>query len=138
MAAFNKFNTFARDLAQGIHDFSGHTFKIMLTNSAPSAANSIKTDLTEIAAGFGYSAGGPAVTMVLSLSGGTAKVVATDKAITAAGGSIGPFRYVVLYNDTSVGDRLIGWADYGSARTLLDTETFTVDFDASAGLITFA
>lgn len=136
MAAFNKFNTFSRDLAQGIHDFSSHTFKALLSNVAPSAANSVKADLTEIASGFGYAAGGPAVPMALSLSVATTKVTATDVVITAAGGSIGPFRYIAIYNDTSTGDRLIGWLDYGAALTLLDTETFTIDFDAALGLLT--
>ena len=39
-----------------------------------------------------------------------------DVTFTAAGGSIGPFRYVVLYNDTptSPADPLIGWYDYGT------------------------
>nr|NIV10979.1 hypothetical protein [Fodinibius sp.] len=36
--------------------------------------------------------------------------------------------FVVLYNDTHASDALIGWWDYGSAITLQDGETFTVDF----------
>jgi hypothetical protein len=43
----------------------------------------------------------------------------------------------VLYNDTptSPADPLVGWWDYGSSITLLDTETFTVDFDGTNGVI---
>ena len=137
MPAQTKFNNFTKDLVDGIHAFGTHTFKALLTNSAPVAAtHDEKADLTEISAGNGYSAGGPAVTMSTSTSSGTAKVTATDVTITASGGAIGPFRYVVLYNDTSTGDRLISFIDYGSSITLAAGESFTIDFDGSAGLLT--
>ena len=137
MPAQTKFNNFTKDLVDGIHAFGTHTFKALLTNSAPVAATDDEVaDLTEISAGNGYSAGGPAITMSTSTSSGTAKVTATDVTITASGGSIGPFRYVVLYNDTSTGDRLISFIDYGSSITLAAGESFTIDFDGSAGLLT--
>jgi hypothetical protein len=71
---------------------------------------------------------------------GTYKLVLADVVFTAAGGSIGPFRYAVLYNDTptSPADPLIGWWDYGSSITLADTETFTVDFDGTNGVLQIA
>jgi hypothetical protein len=112
----------------------------MLTNSAPVATNSIKGDLTEISAGNGYTAGGTATTVTHSRASGTSKIVCTDVVFTASGGSIGPFRYVVLYDDTpsSPADPLIAWWDYGSSITLADGETFTVDFDATTGAFTLA
>lgn len=137
MPAQTKFNNFTKDLVDGIHAFGTHTFKALLTNSAPVAAtHDEKADLTEISAGNGYTAGGPTITMSTSTSSGTAKVTATDATITASGGSIGPFRYVALYNDTSTGDRLISFIDYGSSITLAAGESFTIDFDGSAGLLT--
>lgn len=137
MPAQTKFNNFTKDLVDGIHAFGTHTFKALLTNSAPVAAtHDEKADLTEISAGNGYTAGGPTITMATSTSSGTAKVTATDATITASGGSIGPFRYVVLYNDTSTGDRLISFIDYASSITLSAGESFTIDFDGSAGLLT--
>jgi len=130
MAAFNKFETFVGDLGLGVHNLNTDTLKVMLTNSAPVATNTVKANITEIAAGNGYVAGGADITNTYSETTGTGTVGATDVVWTAAGGTIGPFRYVVLYNDTpsSPTDPLVSWYDYGSAITLADTETFTVDF----------
>lgn len=139
MATFNKFNCFVEDLAEKVHNLGSDTLKIMLTNSAPSASNTVKTDITEISAGNGYTAGGHATSASSSAqTSGTYKLVLSDVVISASGGSIGPFRYVVLYNDTSASDSLIAWADYGSSITAASGETFTVDFDASNGAIQIA
>ncbi len=124
-----------------MHNLGSDTLKVMLTNSAPVATNTVKANLTEISAGNGYTAGGTQATQSSSAqSSGTYKLVLGDVVFTASGGSIGPFRYVVLYNDTptSPADPLIGWWDYGSSVTLADGETFTVDFDGSAGVLTVA
>ena len=138
MATVVKFNTFPRDILLAIHNFNSHTFKAMLTNSAPLAANTVKADISEISAGFGYSAGGVTVPCTVSLSGATAKVTATDATITAAGGTVGPFRWVVLYNDTSSGDSLIGYIDYGSSISIASGDPFILDFDSVNGLFTAA
>lgn len=135
MATYNKFNVFTEDLIEGVHDFDAHTFKVLLTNTAPVATNSVKADLTEISAGNGYTAGGTATTITTSRSTGTAKIAGTDVVFTATG-AVGPFRYAVLYNDTptSPADPLVAWWDYGSSISLANGETFTVDFDASNGI----
>lgn len=141
MAAFNKFQAFVEHLAEKVHNLGSDTLKVMLTNTAPAAANSVKADLTEIAAGNGYTAGGATATISASAqTSGTYKLTLADVVFTAAGGSIGPFRYAVLYNDTptSPADPLIGWWDYGSALTLADGESLTVDFDATNGVLTIA
>lgn len=137
MATFNKFNDFSEQLVIGVEDFDANTYKVMLVNSpAPVATNSVKADLTEISAGNGYSAGGTATTIAVSETSGTTTVTGTQVVFTASGGSIGPFRYVVLYNDTAASKNLVGWWDYGSSISLADTETFTVKFNnASPGTI---
>ena len=44
---------------------------------------------------------------------------------------------IVLYNDTptSPADPLIGFWDYGSSVSLANGDTFTVDFDATNGVL---
>lgn len=136
MAAFNKFQNFVEDLGKGIHQLhaAGHTLKIYLSNTVPDAGlDAVKADLAEITAGNGYTAGGEDTQNDYTESAGTGSCTGVDVVWTASGGSIGPFRYVVLYNDTPASplDPLIGWWDYGSALTLNAGETFTTDFGTS-------
>lgn len=139
MASFVKFHCFVEDLAEKVHNLGSDTIKAMLTNTAPVAGNTVKTDITEISAGNGYAAGGVTLTLVSSAqSGGTHKLVLADGTITASGGAIGPWRYVVLYNDTAAGKELIGWLDYGSSVSLNAGETLTIDCNAATGVLTIA
>lgn len=139
MASFNKFQPFVENLAEKVFNLGSDTLKVLLTNTAPSASNGQKSDLTEISAGNGYTAGGTAVTISSSSqSSGTYKLVLADVTFTASGGSIGALRYAVLYDDTAASDQLIGYWDYGSSITLADGETLTVDFDGTAGVLTIA
>lgn len=143
MATFNKFNIFVQDLANGVHNFTpstGDSLKVYLTNETPSAsADALKADLAEISAGSGYTSGGNEATISSSLqTSGTYKLVLGDPATWVSTGTIGPFRYAVLYNDTTTMKTkpLIGWWDYGSSVTLANGETFAVDFDAGTGVFT--
>ena len=138
MAAYQKFNQFTDDLAKGKHDFSAHTYKIMLTNVAPVSTNAVKADITDITAGNGYTAGGTATSITLSNATGVEKVVASNVTFTASGGSVGPFRYAVMYNDTQTSPvkPLVNFFDYGSSVTLNSGETFTWTPDATNGLFT--
>ena len=107
--------------------------------SAPGASNTVKTDITEISAGNGYSAGGLAVTGVTSSqTGGTYKLVSSADPVLTASGAVGPFQYAVLYNSTPGSGNLIGWWDRGSALTLANTDTFTVDLDQTNGILQLA
>lgn len=139
MAAAVKFQKFVRDLGLAVHNLDTGALKVYLTNAAPNAAtHTVKADLADIAAGNGYVAGGADITGVYAESGGTGTLTATDVTFTASGGAVGPFRYAILYNDTptSPADPLIQYWDYGSAITLADGETFTVDFGASVLTLT--
>jgi hypothetical protein len=140
MAAFNKFNCFVEDLAEKAHNLGSDTLKAALTNTAPTASQTTwnTTDHPAPTAANGYTAGGNTLTISSSAqSSGTYKLVLADSVFTASGGNLGPFRYVVLYNSTASA-KPIGWYDYGSSITLATGETFTVDFDATNGVLTLA
>ena len=139
MASYVKFYSFVEAMAEKVHNLGSDTLKVMLSNSAPAQSNTVKANITDISAGNGYTAGGTAITITSSAqSSGTYKLVGNDVVFTASGGSIGPFQYVVIYNDTAASDDLICWFDYGSALTLADGETLTLDFDGTNGLLQIA
>lgn len=139
MAVYNKFQDFVEQLGLGVHNLNTGLIKVALTNTAPVATNTVFANIIEIAAGSGYTAGGNDVTNTYSETGGTGTVAVVDVTWTASGGSIGPFRYVVAYNDTPISpvDPLIAWWDHGSAVTLAAGESFTVNFGSNQ-LLTIA
>lgn len=139
MPTANKFNDYSEQKNRGKHDWGSATFKVFLSNTAPSAANSVLADITQIAAGNGYTSGGTALTGVsISETGGTTTVQANQVTFTASGGAMATFRYYGIYNDTqtSPADPLVMWWDHGAAVTLNDGESFTIKFNnASPGTI---
>ena len=141
MAAFVKYQCFAENVAEKVHNLGADTLKVMLSNTAPNVAtHTVRADVTEIAGGNGYTSGGNTAALTTSAqAGGVYKLVLADPATwVAAGGTIGPFRYAILYNDTPTGpiDPLIGYWDYGSSITLGIGETFTTDLDPTNGVLT--
>ena len=139
MATFTKFQPFVENLAEKVFNLGSDTLKVMLTNTAPAVTDGQKSQLTEISAGNGYTAGGTqATTSSSSQTSGTYKLVSADVVFTASGGSIGPLRYAVLYDDTATNDELIGFWDYGSSITLASGEALTWDADATTGVLTIA
>jgi hypothetical protein len=142
MAAFLKFNKFSQSLCQGLFgNLESDTLKFALTDTAPTAATDVLFDVAvkhpPPAEAHGYTSGGHAATIAGSGEAGGVYTLATvtDVVITASGGTIGPFRYVILY-DTAGTLPLIGYWDYGSSITLADGETFTIDVTASLFTIT--
>lgn len=135
MASFVKFEVFSEHLAEKVHNLDTDTLNVYLSNDAPVVATDVsKTDVSEISTGNGYT--GPVdTTNSTSRTGGTTSVVAGNDPITiSATGSVGPFQYVVLYNDTVTtpyADPLIGYWNYGSTVTLANGESFTIDFGSS-------
>src|SRR3954470_7701466 len=123
MASFVKYNQFVEDFGNKVHDLFGtagsgaDTVKVMLSNSAPNVATHVvRADVTELSTANGYTSGGTSIANVGTRSGATFTLAATDVVFTASGGTIGPFRYAIIYNDTptSPADPLICYADYGS------------------------
>lgn len=139
MASFDKFNIFVSDLANKVHDLNTDTLKVMLTDVAPVATNTVKANITEITAGNGYTAGGAAAAFASGNdTSGTYKLILSAPSWTASGGSIAQFRYAVLYNSTTTNGNLIGWWDYGAEVNLTNGNTFTVALDQTNGVLTLA
>ena len=140
MATYNKFNQFTEDLAKGVHNLSTGAITVALTAAAnaPVATNSVLANLTQIS----YTNLSSRVVTVTSCvqTSGTLKYILTDLVLSASGGSVATFRYVVIYNDTptSPADPLIGWYDYGTDVTLANGENLTIDFDGTNGFFQVA
>lgn len=141
MASFVKYQCFVENVAEKVHNLASDTLKVALTNTAPNVAtHAVLADITELAAGNGYTAGGNQTTQSgSSQTGGVYTLASADPSTwVASGGSLGPFRYAVLYNATPTSPLkpLIGYWDYGSSITLAAGETFTVDLGAATLTLT--
>ena len=138
MAVYNKFNSFTEYLAEGVFNFESDQLVVALsaTASAPVAGNSVLANLTQIS--YTNLSSRNVTTSTSSQSSGVYKLVCTDLVLTASGGAVAAFQYVTLYDDTptSPADPLIGWYDYGSALTLGNGETLTINFDGTDGVFT--
>lgn len=138
MATFTKFNSFVEAIAEKVHNLGSDTLKVALTATAnaPVATNTQLSDLTQIS--YTNLSARTVTVSASSQSSGTYKLVCTDLVLTASGGSVAAFQYVVIYNDTATNDELICFFNYGSALTLADGDTFTIDFDGTNGLLQIA
>ena len=123
------------NLAEGKINLGGTGLTVALTNTAHTATWDELADLTEIAY---TNLSARVITVSTSAqTSGTYKLVCDDLVLTATG-EVGPFRYVYIYDDASTGDKLIAYYDNGSSVTLQNGYTFTIDFDASNGVLTIA
>ena len=133
-SSLSKFNSFTEALAEKVHNLGSDAITVALTNSAPVNTNTVLANITQATYTFLNS-------RLLTVSGsvqtgGVYKLSIADKTLTSTGGSTGPFRYVVLFNDTATNDELIGWYDYGTSITLGDGENLVLNFDDANGVLT--
>lgn len=141
MASYNKFRQFVEDLSKGVHNFTSDstctvTVALCAAANAPVNTNAVLADLTTIS--YTNLSSRVVTNITAEHTTGTVTFTADDLVLTASGGAVATFRYVVIYNDdpTSPADPLIAWWDYGSNVTLADGETFTIDF--TSGFATLA
>ncbi len=135
MAAYVKFNKFPLNLAQKVFNLGSDSLKIALTDTVPGATNNQLSDLTEIS--YTNLSARTVTTTSSTQTSGTYKLVLTDLVLTASG-TVAQFRYVVLYDDTATNKELVGYWDYGSEINMLNTDTLTLDFDATNGVLQIA
>lgn len=138
MATFNKIADWVNNEGE-VADLDNDSFVVALTNTAPGSESTpptgdgagILANLTQITY---TNLSTRALTLASSAqTAGTYKIDFNDLTLTASGGSVGPFRYVYVYDDTpsSPADPLVCYFDYGAAITLLDGETLLIQFNAA-------
>jgi hypothetical protein len=122
-------------MAEKTHNLGSDVLTVALcaTANAPVATNTQLSNLTQIA--YTNLSARALTTSTSAQTSGTYKLVIADLTLTASGGSVAAFQYIVIYNDTATNDELICWFDYGSALTLANGESLTLDFDGSNGLL---
>lgn len=124
-SSFTFFHSFKEKMSEKVFNLGSDSLVIALTNTAPTASsNSVLTDITQISY---TNCSSRAVTITSSSqSGGTYTLDLADLTLTASGGSVAAFRYLVLYDDTAASDDLIGYWDYGSSLTLAAGESLAI------------
>lgn len=136
--ALTKINSFVEKLAEKSFNLGSDQLKIALTNTAHTSTWSQLSELTQIS--YTNLSGATPLNLTTSSSaqtGGTYKLVLADLTLTATG-AVGPFQYIYIYDDSATNKELIAYYDYGSAVTLASGDTFTIDFDATNGVLTIA
>ena len=143
MASFTKVNDFVKNMANAM-DLDSDSLKIALSNTDPTSGTDVTADGNGVLANIveiSYTnlSNRDLANLTSTQTSGTYKLSSYDTVLTASGGSVAAFRYVVIYNDTptSPEDPVIGYYDYGSSLTLNDGDTFTVDIGTN-GLFTVA
>lgn len=141
MASFVKVNDFVEYAVEAMN-LGSDTLIVALSNTDPTAGTNVTADgngvlanITQIS--YTNLSSRTLASVTSAQSSGTYKLSAADLTLTASGGSVAAFRYVVIYNDTVTNDPVIGYYDYGSSLTLNDGDTFTIDI-GSNGILTLA
>lgn len=143
MATFTKINDFVLDVGEGEHQLDSDQLIVALSNTAPGSessdptadGNGILGNVTEVS--YTNLSSRNITTTSSAQSSGTYKLTLTDLVLTASG-AVATFQYVYIYNSAAATktNPLIAVYDNGSTITMADTDTFTVDFDASGGFLT--
>ena len=133
-ATYYKFNSFVENLAEKVHNLGSDTLTLALTNTAPVATNTVLANITEVA--YTYCSTRVVTVSASAQTSGVYKLTITSIVLTATGGDVGPFRYVVLYNDTAASDELIMYYDLGSSVTITNGNTYSIGFSGTSGAFT--
>jgi len=137
MATFNKFQSFIEYAVEGANlGTDQFTVALCAAANAPVATNSVLADLTQIS--YTNCSARNITTSSSAQTTGTYKLTLADLTLTASGGDVAAFRYVVVYDSTVAGSPLVAWYDYGAAVTITNGNSFLIDFDGSNGFLTIA
>jgi hypothetical protein len=141
MAAFSKANDWVENESEVV-DLDGDQFAVALSNTAPaSETNNPLTDTKGILANVTQISYTNLSSRNLTRNAsaqvaGTYKLDFDDLVLTASGGSVGPFRYIYVYDDTptSPADPIVGVYDLVTPTTISDGGSRTLQFHANGFL----
>ena len=93
-----------------------------------------KADVTEISAGNGYVAGGLTLSVLsYSQTAGVARLLTNNPSIVTTG-TVGPIWAIAIYNDTTVNDPLLFYANFATGVTLPSGITWPIGLDTDNGI----
>lgn len=122
--------------AEGVVNAATDQFTVALTDSAPNASTGqTLADITEVA--YTNLSSRNLTTTSSAMDGATYELIVQDLTLTSTGGPTGPFRYVVIFDNTptSPADPLVGYLDYGASITLADGDSLTLNFSETSGIL---
>jgi len=133
---------FTLDLGNKIHSLNNiDTLKIAFTDSNPATLNAgagphVYADISSPLS-LTNMATSPALTSVTwTQSLGISILGAATWTGTSQTGDFGPFRYIVIYNDSAANKNVIAWADYGSELTLHGANADQIVITFPSGILT--
>lgn len=133
-ASYVKYTSGVEFLVEGINAGSD-AWKVALANTVTIADTTFTPGTTDLATGNGYTQGGnAAATSTSTQAAGVYKLVLSSPATWTATGSVGPFRYAILWDSTT--SQPIAYWDYGSSITLTSGDTFAITLDGTNGVFT--
>jgi len=144
MASYNGINDWLANMMENA-DCDSDQFVVALSNTAPGAegtdptgdGDGVLANVTQVS--YANCSSRNLTTASSAQTGGTFTLDFNNLTLTASGGTVGPFRYVYVYDDTVTvpADPLVCYFDYGSSITLADGETLDITINAS-GLFTIS
>jgi len=129
------FHHFSSLAFNGGINLGSDTLKLALTNTAPVATYTQLSQITQIAAGGGYTTGGLTLTVNSSThASGLYRCLIDDLTFTP-GGAVATFQWAVVYDDTRTNDPPLWYYDYESPVNLVSGVPFVFDFDGTQGAV---
>lgn len=132
MATYNKFNAFVADIANKVHNLGSDQLTIALTDSAPSATNTVLSNISQIS--YTNLSTRNITTSSSTQTSGVYNLKLSNITLTASG-VVPQFRYVVIYNSTAASGNLIAWYDNGAEVNMVLGDSFVISFDNTNGLL---
>lgn len=138
MPTLQKNYFFTLDLGSKVFNLTSDTLKLAFTDTAPTTATHVYADIASPLALTNLATSVALTSVVFTQTTGTATLGAATWTGTSQTGSFGPFRYIVIYDDSATSKNIIGWYDYGSELTLngLYGDQFVMTF--ASGILTNA